>query len=80
MVVDATWPLSARKEGRISNESFVLGTDQQLAVVPIASWPIPEGRDPQEYKEELLREQFTPAELEFREIMIQAVSEKPRAA
>jgi len=80
MVVDATWPLSAQKEGRISNESFILGIDQQLAMVPIENWPIPEGCDPQEFKEELLREQFTPAELEFREILIRAVSEKPRTA
>jgi len=74
MVVDATFPLSARKSGMVVNETFVLGQDQQLAVDPIKTWTIPPDRDPQDFKEELLREHFTSAELEFREIVIAALS------
>lgn len=75
MVVDATWPLSARKAGMVANDSFVLGKDQQIASPPLETWPIPPGRDPQEFKDELLRSHFTPAELEFRELVIQALGE-----
>jgi len=76
MIVDATWPLSARQAGMVSNESFVLGKDQQLAAEPIENWVIPAGRDPQEFKDELLHRYFTPAELEFRELVIQAISQE----
>jgi len=58
------------------NETFILGQDQQLASRPLETWPIPAGRDPQEFKDELLRSHFTPAELEFREIVIQALGER----
>jgi hypothetical protein len=75
MIVDATWPLSARKSGFTVNEEFILGQDHQLAAEPLETWPIPEGRDPQEFKDELLREHFTPAELEFREEVIRALGE-----
>jgi len=73
MIVDATWPLSARKAGMVVNDPFILGQDQQIASQPIDSWPIPPGRDAQEFKNELLQSHFTPAELEFREIVIQAL-------
>jgi len=76
MKVDATWPLSKRKAGMTVNETFILGQDQQLASRPLETWPIPAGRDPQEFKDELLRSHFTPAELEFREIVIQALGER----
>jgi hypothetical protein len=75
MVVDATWPLSARKAGMVVNDSFVLGQDQQIAYEPLQTWTIPTGRDPQDFKDELLLAHFTPAELEFREIVIQALGE-----
>jgi hypothetical protein len=73
MKVDATWPLSKRAAGMTVNETFILGEDQQLSSIPLETWPIPAGRDPQEFKDELLRSYFTPAELEFREIVIQAM-------
>jgi hypothetical protein len=76
MIVDATWPLSARKAGLPVNETFVLGQDHQLAAVPLETWPIPENRDPQEFKDELLRAHFTPDELEFREEVIRALGER----
>ncbi len=76
MIVDATWPLSARKAGLTVNETFVLGQDHRLAAMPLQSWPIPAGRDAQEFKDELLRAHFTPDELEFREEVIVALGDR----
>jgi hypothetical protein len=76
MIVDATWPLSARQAGMVSNETFVFGEDQKPAAEPIENWVIPEERDPQDFKTELLKQHFTPGELEFREIIIQAISQE----
>ena len=73
MIVDATWPLSARKHGITVNQEFILGQDQQIAAEALETWRIPEGRDPQDFKNEILRTYFTPAELEFREEVIQAM-------
>lgn len=75
-IVDATFPLAARRSGLVSNESFVPGTDQQIAGKPDQSWPIPTGRDPQEFKNELLQKYFNQAELEFREIIIKYLGDK----
>ena len=74
MIVDATFPLSARDSGLVVNEHFVMGQDQKLAANPIRTFTMPPGRDPQEFKDELLQEYFTPAELEFREVVIEALS------
>jgi hypothetical protein len=74
MVVDATFPLSARKSGMVVNETFILGQDQQIAVKPLETWIIPPERDAQDFKDELLQKHFTSAELEFREIVIAALS------
>lgn len=71
MLVDATWPLSARAAGMVVNETFILGEDQQPAAKPLQTWVIPDDRDPQEFKAELLRRFFTPAELQFREKVIE---------
>ena len=75
MIVDATWPLSARAHGRVVNERFVLGQDQQIAEPPLETWPVHPGQDPQEFKEMLLRTHFTPAELKYRELVIQWLSQ-----
>lgn len=75
MIVDATWPLSARGK-HVVNEQFILGVDQQIASSPLQSWPVPEGDNPQTFKNELLRSNFTPAELEFRELIIQSLFDK----
>jgi hypothetical protein len=75
MIVDATWPLSARKAGLTVNETFVLGQDHHLAAEPLESWAIPAGSDPQEFKAELLRTHFTPDELKFREEVIQILGD-----
>lgn len=76
MVVDATWPLSAAGAGLKTNPEFVLGQDQRIAAEPLKSWPIPPGRDAQDFKEELLQSHFTPAELLFREEVIRALGER----
>ena len=75
MVVDATWPLGYQKYGLKVNEEFVLGKDQQIACKPNQTWVVPEDGDPQAFKEQLLREHFTPHELAFRDAFIIAVSE-----
>ena len=75
MIVDATWPLASAKYGLTVNPAFVLGQDQNLACIPLQHWPIPANQDPQAFKENLLRQRFTPAELEFRDAFILALGE-----
>ena len=75
MIVDATWPLATKGLGFTVNEAFTLGEDQRLACVPIERWVVPEGRDPQEFKDELLREHFTLDELEHRDKFIRTFSQ-----
>lgn len=79
MIVDATWPLSARLAGLPVNEDFVLGQDQHLAADPLQTWLIPPDQDPQDFKNQLLQANFTPAELAFREAVIQILSDRTRA-
>ena len=78
MVVDATWPLSAHNQGMVVNKAFTLGLDQEIATQPIESWILPPEIDAQTFKDELLREHFTPAELQFREIVIAGISRETR--
>ena len=74
MIVDATFPLSSKHSDLVVNEQFVLGQNQQIAANPIKTFTIPQGRDPQEFKAELLNKYFTSEELEFREAVIEALS------
>jgi hypothetical protein len=74
MIVDATWPLSARGMGTVINESFVPGENQRIAVEPLKSWVVPEDRDSQEFKDEILKESFTPQELAHRDEFVKALS------
>ena len=55
-VVDATWPSSAEHLGMPVNREFVPCGGMRIACDPIETLPVPEGRDPQEFKEELIRE------------------------
>jgi hypothetical protein len=71
-IVDATWPLGM--PNRVSNPDFIPGQDQILALPPQQSWPVPSDRDAQQFKQDLLAVHFTPAELEFRELIIAYVS------
>jgi len=75
MIVDATLPLSSKNSDLEVNETFTLGQDHKIAAKPLQTWVIPEGIDPQAFKEKLLREQFTSAELSFREAFIHAISD-----
>jgi len=70
MIVDATFPISTSDMDLIVNEQFVLGEDQRIADEPIQSWDVPDHRDPQEFKDEILKESFSTEELEYRDEMI----------
>lgn len=75
MIVDATWPLVTQGLGTVVNETFVLGEDQQIACEPIETWTVPEGQDPQAFKEQVLQESFSEEELKHRETFIQILSD-----
>jgi hypothetical protein len=70
MIVDATWPISTKGMGTVVNERFVLGEDHQIACEPLKTWVVPEGRDSQEFKNEILKDSFTPEELAHRDEFI----------
>jgi hypothetical protein len=74
MIVDATWPISAKGMGTVVNERFVPGEDQKIAVKPLKSWVVPDDRDPQEFKNEILKESFTAEELAHRDEFLETVS------
>ena len=73
MVVDATWPMATKGMGTVVNERFVLGQDQKIACVPIKTWVVPEEGDSQEFKNKILKESFTPEELEHRDEFIRTL-------
>lgn len=56
MVVDATWPSSAGPLGMTVNREFTAGKDMTIACDPIETLPVPEGMDPQEFKEQVTRD------------------------
>ena len=70
MIVDATWPLATRGMGTVVNERFVWGENHQIACKPLKTWVVPEDRDAQEFKDEILKDSFTPHELAYREEFI----------
>lgn len=55
-VVDATWPSSAEPLGMPVNREFAAGRDMTIACDPIETLPVPEGQDPQEFKERVIRD------------------------
>jgi len=73
MIVDATWPLATKGMGTVVNERFVLGENQKIACEPIKTWVVPESGDSQEFKNEILKESFTPEELEHRDEFIRTL-------
>jgi hypothetical protein len=73
MIVDATWPLATKGMGTVVNEHFVLGENHQIACEPIRTWVVPEDRDSQEFKNEILKASFTPKELAHREEFIKTL-------
>jgi hypothetical protein len=70
MIVDATWPLATKGMGTVVNERFVLGENHQIACEPIKTWGVPEDRDSQEFKDEILKDSFTAEELAHRDEFI----------
>jgi hypothetical protein len=75
MFVDATWPLATKALGLTVNQSFVLGQSQELACRPLETWTLPDDGDPQQVKEDLLRQHFTPQELAHRDTFIRTLGE-----
>ena len=55
-VVDATWPSSAGPLGMTVNSEFEQGRDMTVARDPIETLPVPDGQDPQEFKEKVVAE------------------------
>jgi hypothetical protein len=73
MIVDATWPLATRGMGTVVNERFVLGEDQQIACTPLKTWVVPDDSDPQKFKDEILKDSFTPEEIAHREEFVKTL-------
>lgn len=72
-VVDATWPRNTEPLGMIVNHSFTPGRDMTLACEPIETFPVHQGTDPQEFKEQLI-DRFCVAEGGHRDDFIQGMS------
>jgi len=73
MTVDATWPISTKGMGTVVNEHFVLGENHKIACEPLETWGVPDDRDAQDFKDEILRDSFTPEELAHREAFIKTL-------
>jgi len=73
MIVDATWPLATKGMGTVVNENFVLGENQHIACRPIKTWVVPEDGDSQEFKNQILKDSFTPEELTHRDEFIKTL-------
>ena len=72
MVVDATWPSSAGPLGMTVNREFAPGSDMTIACDPIETLPVPEGQDPQEFKEQVIAE-FCGASSQVRDDFIEGM-------
>ena len=55
-LLDATWPSSAGPLGMPVNAEFRPGENMTLACDPVDTYEVPDGQDPQEFKEQLIRE------------------------
>ncbi|MFC4453092.1 hypothetical protein [Deinococcus sonorensis] len=75
MTVDATWPLEAAAFGLPTNPEWVWGQDMQIGCTPLQSWDVPPEQTLTAFKDRLLAEQYTPAQLERRERFIRRVGE-----
>ena len=71
-IVDATWPRSVEQLGMKVNHDFNPGTDMVLACEPIDTFPVPPGRDPQQFKEDLI-ERFCGAQGQRRDDFIEGM-------
>ena len=73
MTVDATWPSSAEPLGMPVNRRFNAGQDMTIACDVIDTHPVPSGRDPQAFKEQLIAE-FCGASSQVRDDFIEGMS------
>lgn len=71
--VDATWPLAARSLGLPANEALVPGRHMRLAADIEELFHVPDGDDPQQFKQRLL-ERHAAGQIERRERFIEALS------
>ncbi len=55
-LVDATWPSSSGPLGMPVNQELKAGQNMVLACNPVDTYEVPAGQDPQEFKEQLIRE------------------------
>lgn len=74
MTVDATWPVKAAPLGMAVNTGFEAGKDMTVACSPIDTYEVPEGRDPQAFKEELI-ERFCGSQSDDRDRFINGMGE-----
>ena len=70
--VDATWPSSAGPLGMKVNRQLAPGQDMTIACDPIEMLPVPEGQDPQEFKEQVI-EKFCGAQSQLRDDFIEGM-------
>lgn len=73
-LVDATWPLDAAQYGLPVNHEFVWGQDMLLPCTPIREFEVPADVDAQDFKDQLLTEHFTAAEIERRARFFSAIA------
>ena len=73
MTVDATWPASAEPLGMPVNHAFTAGKDMAIACHPIEHYPVPEGQDPQAFKEQII-EEFCGASSQVRDQFIEGMA------
>jgi hypothetical protein len=55
MDIDATWPLSTRYLGMPVNDQFQPGVNMRIACEPVEFFEVPDGIDPQTFKERLIK-------------------------
>ena len=73
MDVDATWPAQAEPLGMPVNREFRWGVSMGLACSPIEYFDVPDGEEPQPFKEDLIR-RFCGGDVDRREAFIQGLS------
>ena len=73
MDVDATWPAQAEALGMPVNWEFESGVSMGLACTPIEYFEVPDGEEPQPFKEDIIR-RFCNDDVDRRKAFIQGLS------
>ena len=73
MKVDATWPQNVRALGMAVNDRFIPGVDMDVACSPVEVFEVPDGVDPQTFKEDLI-EAHCGSDMERRDRFIEDMS------